>query len=305
MISAEPTAQVPLQKRAESHLLSRGWRSWPWQLILLLCDCLTSICINAEQTAIKRMALFGSETSSDNIIAYAKDVSTYEAERKTNNETSTSRIQDELVCLMQVVQYRMKKDPDTEGEDQSWRIRYTGLLCMSQIYRHFQKEGRHKTLTNLIWMFIDVFSKNERDDRVIEALKVGRVRKLFFWFHFQMKINIRSYFSSTMIWVKKSILRVKKFKSEQFTWVLHKDWQMDCWLIRHRLIWELHKLTVLEQCGEKLMNRRYLNLRIDSTWLYLRLHHLGKSFCFSLLLTLSWFQIHSEGLFVEIWFQLH
>lgn len=180
MISAEPTAQVPLQKRAESHLLSRGWRSWPWQLILLLCDCLTSICINAEQTAIKRMALFGSETSSDNIIAYAKDVSTYEAERKTNNETSTSRIQDELVCLMQVVQYRMKKDPDTEDEDQSWRIRYTGLLCMSQIHRHFQKEGRHKTLNNLIWMFIDVFSKNERDDRVIEALKVGRVRKLFF-----------------------------------------------------------------------------------------------------------------------------
>jgi hypothetical protein len=49
-------------------------------------------------------------------------------------------------------------------------------LCMSQIYKHLQTEPRHKTLSNLLWMFINEYEKREPDDRILEALKVGRVR---------------------------------------------------------------------------------------------------------------------------------
>lgn len=175
-VLAEATAQVPLQKRAESHLLSRGWRSWPWQLIILLSDCLTSICIGAEQTIIKRTALFGSEVSSDNILSYARTGSLEEPERQITAETSTTRRGDDLVSLMQIVHFRPKKLDEIDEDDQSWRIRYTGLLAFSQVYKHLHQQNRHKTLTNLVWIFIDEFSKNERDERVLEALKVGRVR---------------------------------------------------------------------------------------------------------------------------------
>ncbi|CAF0826870.1 unnamed protein product [Rotaria sp. Silwood1] len=174
----ESTAQLPLHKRAESHLLSRGWRSWPWQLIILLCECLTSICIGTNQAAIKRTVLFGNETSSDNILTYASDSQYPINDQKTFTESSTTRGNDDNVCLMQMLHYRIideqgkiKIDND---DNQSWRIRYMGLLCMSQIYKHLQVEPRHKTLSNLLWMFIHEYEKRERDDRILEALKVGR-----------------------------------------------------------------------------------------------------------------------------------
>jgi hypothetical protein len=188
---AESTAQLPLQKRAESHLLSRGWRSWPWQLIVLLCECLTAICISTNQAVIKRTALFGSETSSDNILAYAADSHFYINEQKTHTENSTSRETDDNVCLMQMLNYRTIDEQGktkTEGDDESWRIRYMGLLCLSQIYKHLQTELRHKTLSNLLWLFIHEYEQHVRDDRILEALKVGRVKKKEIYFDLKILV---------------------------------------------------------------------------------------------------------------------
>ncbi|CAF5172962.1 unnamed protein product [Rotaria magnacalcarata] len=75
-----------------------------------------------------------------------------------------------LNCRIIDEQGKVKNDED----DQSWRIRYMGLLCMSQVYKHLQTEPRHKTISNLLWMFIHEYEKRERDDRILEALKVGR-----------------------------------------------------------------------------------------------------------------------------------
>ena len=190
---AESTAQLPLQKRAESHLLSRGWRSWSWQLIILLCECLTSVCISTTQAVIKRTALFGTETSSDNILAYASDTYSTVTEQKTITDNSTSRGNDDNVCLMQMLNYRSidehGKMKTNDNDDQSWRVRYMGLLCMSQIYKHLQSEPRHKTLSNLLWMFINQYEKRERDERILEALKVGRVKnKQKSFICFQLKV---------------------------------------------------------------------------------------------------------------------
>lgn len=84
---------------------------------------------------------------------------------------------------MQMLKYRAVDDKGkvktNDNDDQSWRIRYTGLLCMSQIYKHLQHEPRHKTLSNLLWMFINEYEKCERDERILEALKVGRVINRF------------------------------------------------------------------------------------------------------------------------------
>lgn len=173
---------MPLHKRAESHLLAQGWRSWSWQLIILLCECLTSICISSDQALIKRTILFGTETSSDNILAYAND--TYSLnEQKTITESSTTRGNEENVCLMHMLKYRAideKGKVKTDNDDLSWRIRYMGLLCMSQIYKHLKTEPRHKTLNNLLWMFINQYEKYEQDGRILEALKVGRVSQMIF-----------------------------------------------------------------------------------------------------------------------------
>ncbi|CAF3417621.1 unnamed protein product [Rotaria socialis] len=173
----ESTAQLPLHKRADVHLLSRGWRSWPWQLIVLLCECLTSICIGTTQAVIKRTVLFGVETSSDNILAFANDSQLLVSEQKAFTETSTTRGNDDNVCLMYMLNYRIIDEHgklNNDEDDQSWRIRYMGLLCMSQVYKHLQTEPRHKTISNLLWMFIHEYEKRERDDRILEALKVGR-----------------------------------------------------------------------------------------------------------------------------------
>lgn len=82
---------------------------------------------------------------------------------------------------MHMLKYRAIDDKGkikvNNDDDQSWRIRYTGLLCMSQIYKHLQHEPRHKTLSNLLWMFINEYEKRERDERILEALKVGRVKR--------------------------------------------------------------------------------------------------------------------------------
>ncbi|CAF2008331.1 unnamed protein product [Rotaria magnacalcarata] len=173
----ESTAQLPLHKRADAHLLSRGWRSWPWQLIILLCECLTSICIGTTQAVIKRTVLFGVETSSDNILAFANDSQLLVSEQKAFTETSTTRGNDDNVCLMHMLNCRIIDEQGkvkNDEDDQSWRIRYMGLLCMSQVYKHLQTEPRHKTISNLLWMFIHEYEKRERDDRILEALKVGR-----------------------------------------------------------------------------------------------------------------------------------
>lgn len=84
---------------------------------------------------------------------------------------------------MQMLNYRSidehGKMKTNDNDDQSWRVRYMGLLCMSQIYKHLQSEPRYKTLSNLLWMFINQYEKRERDDRILEALKVGRVKNSF------------------------------------------------------------------------------------------------------------------------------
>ncbi len=151
-------------------------------MIVLLCECFTSICIGTHQAIIKRTVLFGNETSSDNILAYARDTHLSIHEQKSvSGSSSISNENDENVCLMQMLNYRaideQGKLKGNDDDDQSWRIRYMGLLCMSQIYKHLQNERRHKTLSNLLWMFIHEYEKHERDDRILEALKVGRVKK--------------------------------------------------------------------------------------------------------------------------------
>lgn len=133
---------------------------------------------------IKRTVLFGTETSSENILAYATDTAFSLKEQNTITDSSTTRGNDDNVCLMQMLKYRSTegkgkvKGEGQDEEDSSWRVRYTGLLCMSQVYKHLKSEPRHKTLSNLLWLFINEFEKREDDDRVLEALKVGRVRIL-------------------------------------------------------------------------------------------------------------------------------
>ncbi|UJR10441.1 hypothetical protein I4U23_014645 [Adineta vaga] len=171
LAQSELNTQLPLLKHSENQMISYGWRSWSWQLIVLLCECLTSIGIGSDQAIIKRTILFGHETSSDSILAYA---------RNTNEQNIRSN---DNVCLMQMLSYHTidnnnnnnnSTDNDDDDDDQSWRIRYMGLLCMSQIYKHLQNERRHKTLSNLLWMFIHEYEQYERDNRILEALKVGR-----------------------------------------------------------------------------------------------------------------------------------
>ncbi|CAF3754404.1 unnamed protein product [Adineta steineri] len=167
LAQSESTTQLPVHRQTDNQLISHGWRSWSWKLIVHLCECLTSICIGTEQALIKRKILFGNETSSDNILAYARNINTFTTEPNTVSQSKNN----EHVCLMQMLTYQTKDEND---EDLSWRIRYMGLLCMSQIYKHLQNERRHKTLSNLLWMFIHEYEQNERDNRILEALKVGR-----------------------------------------------------------------------------------------------------------------------------------
>ncbi|CAF4286700.1 unnamed protein product, partial [Adineta steineri] len=167
LAQSESITQLPGHKQTDNQMISHGWRSWSWKLIVHLCECLTSICIGTEQALIKRKILFGNETSSDNILAYARNINTFTTEPNTVSQSKNN----EHVCLMQMLTYQTKDEND---EDLSWRIRYMGLLCMSQIYKHLQNERRHKTLSNLLWMFIHEYEQNERDNRILEALKVGR-----------------------------------------------------------------------------------------------------------------------------------
>ncbi|CAF1138909.1 unnamed protein product [Adineta ricciae] len=159
-VDALETIQLLAQSEPTTQLMSHGWRSWSWQLIVLLCECLTSIGIGSDQAVIKRTILFGNETSSDTILAYA---------RNTDEQSMRSNHTNDNVCLMHMFSYRA-----TDNDDLSWRIRYMALLCMSQLYKHLQTERRHKTLSNLLWMFIHEYEQYECDNRILEALKVGR-----------------------------------------------------------------------------------------------------------------------------------
>ncbi|CAF4490706.1 unnamed protein product, partial [Rotaria magnacalcarata] len=69
--------------------------------------CLTSICIGTTQAVIKRTVLFGVETSSDNILAFANDSQLLVSEQKAFTETSTTRGNDDNVCLMHMLNCRI------------------------------------------------------------------------------------------------------------------------------------------------------------------------------------------------------
>ncbi|CAF1333580.1 unnamed protein product, partial [Adineta steineri] len=83
LAQSESTTQLPVHRQTDNQLISHGWRSWSWKLIVHLCECLTSICIGTEQALIKRKILFGNETSSDNILAYARNINTFTTEPNT------------------------------------------------------------------------------------------------------------------------------------------------------------------------------------------------------------------------------
>ncbi|CAF1128122.1 unnamed protein product [Adineta steineri] len=88
LAQSESTTQLPVHKQTDNQMISHGWRSWSWKLIVHLCECLTSICIGTEQALIKRKILFGNETSSDNILAYARNINTFTTEPNTVSQNT-------------------------------------------------------------------------------------------------------------------------------------------------------------------------------------------------------------------------
>ncbi|CAF0721386.1 unnamed protein product [Didymodactylos carnosus] len=154
----ESFSQLPLQKRADDYLMATGWRSWKIELILLLCECLMNICIDTDISNIKRCVLFGDEMSVDNILNMIN----------SENENGGDRLGVKSASALLLF------FPPEDDSENSWRVRYMSLLCLSQIYRHLKNDSRHKTLNNLLWCSIHEHEGKENDDRVLEALKVGQ-----------------------------------------------------------------------------------------------------------------------------------
>ncbi|XP_067661343.1 transmembrane protein 232-like [Haliotis asinina] len=136
-----------------------GIHGWHWEVATTYTDVLADICIHGASANIQRMAMAGIN----------KDLLEPMRRGYTTVPLPSAGLID-LVYFKPLHEVR-----DGGPNDWSWRIRYGAIQSLVKICRSLAKDQNREGIRNAAWNTLIKAHSHEKDDRVLEALKVGQV----------------------------------------------------------------------------------------------------------------------------------
>ncbi|XP_072020546.1 uncharacterized protein [Amphiura filiformis] len=139
-----------------------GIQAWSWELGFTYVEIMANMCLYSTTSNIQKLALIG-----DRKDAYVRP--TVSAQGKRNGVVLES------AGLLDMAEFHASNDGSPEdGTDWSWRIRYAAILGLVKITRCSQ-DNLHEGLRTVAWNALMRCHTKERDERVLEAFRVGQV----------------------------------------------------------------------------------------------------------------------------------
>ncbi|XP_033108133.1 transmembrane protein 232-like isoform X2 [Anneissia japonica] len=138
-----------------------GLIGWRWQVAFAYTELMGYLCLHGSTSNIRKVALIG-----DN----KQDSLSY---RKRNESLGVPS-----AGLLDLVNFKMSSnadDNDQAVEDWSWRIRYCAVQGLVKICRCTQGDKSNEGMRTVAWNTLMKCHSREKDDRVLEAIRVGQV----------------------------------------------------------------------------------------------------------------------------------
>jgi hypothetical protein len=135
-------------------------QTWPFELTCVYVEVLTGVCLNAPNSLIKRKALLGQ----------AKDA--YEILKSKQSSMTTKST---WACgLLELATFGASKIAASK-DDLSWHLRYMAIKGLVQICK-LLNDKENEELRQTCWCSLTVLEETEKNEHVLEALKVGQVK---------------------------------------------------------------------------------------------------------------------------------
>ncbi|XP_041358680.1 transmembrane protein 232-like isoform X2 [Gigantopelta aegis] len=136
-----------------------GISGWHWEVAITYCDILCDVCLHGTSATIQKMALVG----------HNKDLMDPVRRLFTTVPLPSAGLID-LAFF-----HPLNEVKDGGPNDWSWRIRYGAIKSMVKICRCLADNKAQEGFRNGAWSILLKSHSTEKDDRVLEALKVGQV----------------------------------------------------------------------------------------------------------------------------------
>ncbi|XP_052278054.1 uncharacterized protein LOC127876689 isoform X2 [Dreissena polymorpha] len=136
-----------------------GINGWHWEVAITYTDILADICLHGNNAEIQKMALMGMN----------QDIA-------DPFKRGWSMVPLHSAGLLDLAFFRaMTESKDGGPNDWSWRIRYGAVQSMVKICRCLASDKNREGIRNATWNVLLRAHSLEKDERVLEALKVGQV----------------------------------------------------------------------------------------------------------------------------------
>lgn len=136
-----------------------GLNGWHWEVAITYTDILADICLYGANANIQKLALIGNN----------KDVSTPVRHHVRNLPLKSTGLLD-LAFF-----HATNEVKDGGPNDWSWRIRYGAIQSLVKVVRCLGTDKNKEGMKTAAWNILLKAHSHEKDDRVLEALKVGQV----------------------------------------------------------------------------------------------------------------------------------
>ncbi|XP_064599002.1 uncharacterized protein LOC135465646 isoform X2 [Liolophura sinensis] len=143
----------------QASVVSPGLHGWHWETGIMYTEVMADICLHGSSSHIQKRALVGDNEDFREVLR----------RRITQMPLSSAG-------LLDLAFFHSATDSkDGSENDWSWRIRYGAIHSLVKICRCLTNDKAKEGLRNVAWATLIHAHSKEKDDRVLEALKVGEV----------------------------------------------------------------------------------------------------------------------------------
>ncbi|KAL4230935.1 hypothetical protein ACF0H5_011309 [Mactra antiquata] len=136
-----------------------GINGWHWEVAITYTDILADICLHGNSAEVQKMALMG--TNSDITEPFKR---------------GNAKLPLYSAGLLDLAFFKALTESTDKGpNDWSWRIRFGAVQSMVKICRCLANDKNREGLRTAAWNVLLRAHSMEKDERVLEALKVGQV----------------------------------------------------------------------------------------------------------------------------------
>lgn len=136
-----------------------GINGWHWEVAITYTDILADICLHGGSADIQKLALMGSN----------RDIA--DPFKRSNNTLPLHS-----AGLLDMAFFKaVNESRDGGPNDWSWRIRFGAVQSMVKICRCLANDKNREGIRTAAWNVLLRAHSMEKDERVLEALKVGQV----------------------------------------------------------------------------------------------------------------------------------